>query len=245
MVRRRVSYANITATAALLIALGGSAYAATALPRNSVGRTQLRKHAVTTDKLAKRAVRTRTIARNAVRLDRLSAGVRSRLRKKAARGPAGSPGPKGDTGPPGPAGAGAGRINFDVAAVPTPTRATVLDMPGLKLSAACTLSGGDVALELFATAAEDATLQASFSVDNGTDPANPGAAQTGNNQITLAAGTETSLGGPGTGGGSSYARVVATGILAGASRTITLELFELINADTGRCRIAGTALPAT
>ena len=37
--RLRVTYANVTATLALFVALGGGAYAATALPANSVAPT--------------------------------------------------------------------------------------------------------------------------------------------------------------------------------------------------------------
>src|SRR6266566_371147 len=50
--RARLSYANVTATLALFVALGGTGYAAMNLPRNSVGARQLRRHAVTNSKLA-------------------------------------------------------------------------------------------------------------------------------------------------------------------------------------------------
>ena len=42
----RLSYANVVATLALFIALGGSSYAALKLPRNSVGSAQIRSGAV-------------------------------------------------------------------------------------------------------------------------------------------------------------------------------------------------------
>src|SRR3954447_8208291 len=44
--RPRLTYANIMATIAVFIALGGSSYAALKLPRNSVGSTQIRSGAV-------------------------------------------------------------------------------------------------------------------------------------------------------------------------------------------------------
>ena len=47
---------NTIAMLALFIALGGTTYAATALPKNSVGAKQLRKNAVTNKKIAKNAV---------------------------------------------------------------------------------------------------------------------------------------------------------------------------------------------
>jgi hypothetical protein len=55
-VRRRLTYANLAATLALFIALGGSSYAAFSLPKNSVGTKQLRNAAVTASKIAKNAV---------------------------------------------------------------------------------------------------------------------------------------------------------------------------------------------
>ncbi len=47
-----LTYANVMATVALFIALGGGAYAATELPRNSVGTKQLSQGAVTPSKLS-------------------------------------------------------------------------------------------------------------------------------------------------------------------------------------------------
>ena len=49
---QRPRYADVAATLALIIALGGTSYAVTALPRNSVGTAQLKAHAVTKAKLA-------------------------------------------------------------------------------------------------------------------------------------------------------------------------------------------------
>jgi hypothetical protein len=50
--RRHLSYANVAATLALFVALGGGAYAATQLPPKSVGTKQLKDRAVTPVKLA-------------------------------------------------------------------------------------------------------------------------------------------------------------------------------------------------
>ena len=46
----RLSYANVIATLALFLAVGGGAYAAVSLPKNSVGPRQLRSNAVTPNK---------------------------------------------------------------------------------------------------------------------------------------------------------------------------------------------------
>jgi hypothetical protein len=50
--RPRLTFANVVSCLALFVALGGSAYAATQLPKNSVGTRQLKDGAVTAAKLA-------------------------------------------------------------------------------------------------------------------------------------------------------------------------------------------------
>ena len=56
-VRRHLTYANVIATMALFIALGGTSYAALALPKNSVGSRQIRSGAVGASELKTGAVR--------------------------------------------------------------------------------------------------------------------------------------------------------------------------------------------
>ena len=50
--RRRPRYAEVTTVLAVVVALGGTSYAVTAVPRDSVGTAQLKAHAVTKSKLA-------------------------------------------------------------------------------------------------------------------------------------------------------------------------------------------------
>jgi hypothetical protein len=47
-----LSYANVVATIALFLVLGGGAYAATSLPKNSVGSKQLKNGSITPPKLS-------------------------------------------------------------------------------------------------------------------------------------------------------------------------------------------------
>jgi hypothetical protein len=54
--RSRLTYANVMATVAVFIALGGASYAALKVPKNSVGAKQLKKNAVTTAKVKKEAI---------------------------------------------------------------------------------------------------------------------------------------------------------------------------------------------
>jgi hypothetical protein len=86
--RGRLTYSNVISTLCLIFLIGGgTAYAATQLPRNSVGSTQLKKGAVTPAKL--------------------SGGAKEAL--TGPQGPQGSEGPRGATGPQGPKGDTGGR----------------------------------------------------------------------------------------------------------------------------------------
>jgi hypothetical protein len=83
--RRRVNYANVVSTIALLVALGGtSAWAVGQLPSRSVGARQLRPGAVTAKKLRKNAVTAPKIAARAVKRSKLANGAVSASRLGAA-----------------------------------------------------------------------------------------------------------------------------------------------------------------
>jgi hypothetical protein len=49
--RRHLTYSNVVSTLCLFVLLGGGAYAATKLPKNSVGAKQIKANAVTSDKV--------------------------------------------------------------------------------------------------------------------------------------------------------------------------------------------------
>jgi len=74
--RTKLTFSNLVALLALFIALGGAAYAATQLPKNSVGTKQLKKGAVTKAKIKKSTLKA----------------------LQGARGPAGPAGPVGPAG---------------------------------------------------------------------------------------------------------------------------------------------------
>ena len=90
-IRGKLTYANVTATLALFVALGGTGYAAITLPRNSVGAAQLRARSVGTSELRSRAVTSRVIRNRSVRLADVSTGARTAL--KGEQGPIGPAGP--------------------------------------------------------------------------------------------------------------------------------------------------------
>ena len=79
-VRARLTYANVMATVAVFVALGGTSYAVTQLPRNSVGSSQIKTN----------AVRSPEVENGSLRLGDIGTSARDALR-----------GQKGDTGPPG------------------------------------------------------------------------------------------------------------------------------------------------
>lgn len=70
---KRPSYANVAATVALVVALGGTAYAA-GLPRNSVGTPQLKKNAVTSAKVKPGTVAPSDLGKAARKLARSGPG---------------------------------------------------------------------------------------------------------------------------------------------------------------------------
>jgi len=104
----RPSPAMIVACAALAVALGGTSYAAVALPAGSVGSEQLRRGAVTKPKIARAALRALAGHRGAPG-PAGAAGARGATGASGATGPAGATGTTGTagaTGPPGPSGTG-------------------------------------------------------------------------------------------------------------------------------------------
>ena len=96
--KSRFTYANVTASIALFVALGGVSYAATALPANSVGSTQLKSSAVTNSKIADA-----TITSQKLNADTIKA-LKGQTGDRGLTGPTGSQGVKGDTGATGPVG---------------------------------------------------------------------------------------------------------------------------------------------
>jgi hypothetical protein len=92
----RLSPSMAVALAALVVALGGTSYAAIKLPRNSVGNPQLKRGAVTGDK-----VRDGSLFANDFAAGQIPKGPKG---DAGAQGVPGPQGPGGATGPQGPAG---------------------------------------------------------------------------------------------------------------------------------------------
>jgi hypothetical protein len=91
-IRSRVTYANVTASIALFVALGGTSYALT-LPRNSVGAKQLRTGSVGGAEIRTGAVRSRDVRDHSIAFKDISNSARAVLRgRQGEPGPAGPPG---------------------------------------------------------------------------------------------------------------------------------------------------------
>ncbi len=240
-----MTFANVMASVAVFIALGGASYAAVSLPADSVGSKQLRTHAVKQSNLAagsvgtrqlrRRSVKARKIANRAVTRRSLSSWIRGQLRRRAAPG---QPGPQGATGPRGP---GAVPVRYSAAASATPAPVRVLETGGLTVSASCNLGGGDSALDFSVRSTQAATLYETVTVDSDTDPAN-----TANLQLEFQAGVTQNTGGPSESNG--FTRVAVQGVYSSPSSTIDLHLFAVVSdpagAGAGRCSIHGLAVPA-
>jgi collagen triple helix repeat protein len=104
-VRRHLTYANVMATAAVFIALGGASYAAVRLPRHSVGTRQLKPDAVTSSKVANRTLLAKDFKRgqlpHGIAGPQGLQGIQGLQGVQGLRGPRGLPGDKGDAGSPG------------------------------------------------------------------------------------------------------------------------------------------------
>jgi hypothetical protein len=88
--RHQLSYANVMSSIAVFVVLGGGAYAAATLPKNSVGSKQIKANAVTSSKVKNGSL--------------LSSDFKPGQLRAGAVGPAGPAGPTGAAGPAGAAG---------------------------------------------------------------------------------------------------------------------------------------------
>jgi hypothetical protein len=149
--RGKLTYSNVISTLCLILLLGGgTAYAATRLPKNSVGSRQLKKGAVTPAKLS-------AGARAAVTGPTGASGL------QGPRGEQGERGERGDQGEPGPSDA---ITKFDPGVVPWSTAYTTIE--ALHLGAGSwvvTATGLAVNFELTKEAAECRLLVGGTTVD--------------------------------------------------------------------------------
>jgi hypothetical protein len=133
---RRPGPALIVSTVALVVALGGTSYAAFSLPNNSVGTKEIRNHAVTLSKVA--------------------ASAQQALRGQAGpRGLTGAAGQPGQAGPPGP---GAVKFHVDSTTATGFGEMALAHIGAWTLNANCSESGGTANLTLRAQGPADSVI---------------------------------------------------------------------------------------
>jgi hypothetical protein len=156
LLRRHLTYANVAASLALFLALGGAAYAATQLPKNSVGTNQIRKEAVTAGKIAKKT-------RQQLQGNRGPAGQQGpqgKTGKQGAKGATGARGAQGNTGAPGIDGTGPA---LEVVAGPKLIEVGGSTVVSQNLAPGAYVITADVVVESAATTAVTCTLNGSNS----------------------------------------------------------------------------------
>ena len=89
--RRHLSYSNVVSTLCLFVVLGGGAYAASRLPKDSVGPRQIKADAIRTPELADYSVTSPKVANGSLLSEDFAPG-------QLPQGAQGERGPKGDTG---------------------------------------------------------------------------------------------------------------------------------------------------
>ena len=121
---------------ALAVALGGTGYAATKLPRNSVGTAQIKKNAVTGAKVKNRSLTAADFKKGTLLTGPAGAtgpqgatGATGATGPEGATGAPGATGPTGATGPQGPSEATTARAGVPFATLPTNgTRVPVINL---------------------------------------------------------------------------------------------------------------------
>jgi hypothetical protein len=160
LLRHRPSPAIVIACVALLLALGGVSYAATALPRNSVGTAQLRNNAVTSSKVRNHSL--------------LRADFKNGQVPRGPAGPAGPTGATGAQGPKGPTGATgpAGTANIRWALVRAD--ATIVDKSDANISITSHTTGAGTYILNFGSPIDTKLILASAAhAGNDTGPRGP------------------------------------------------------------------------
>jgi hypothetical protein len=156
LLRRHLTYANVAASLALFLALGGAAYAATQLPKNSVGTNQIRKEAVTAAKIAKKTRQQLQGARGPAGQQ----GPQGKTGKQGAKGATGARGAQGNTGAPGVDGTGPA---LEVVTSLKPIEAVGSTVVSQNLAPGAYVVTADVVIESTVTTAVTCTLNGSNS----------------------------------------------------------------------------------
>jgi hypothetical protein len=143
--RQRLTYANVIATLALFLVLGGGAYAATTLSPNSVGTAQLKAEAVTAGKITRKA-RQQLQGQRGLTGPQGPQGAKGATGAKGAAGARGATGAAGAKGATGADGSGPGIESATKPSTPAPFTAAV-PIIGLPLATGAYVTSADVVVQ--------------------------------------------------------------------------------------------------
>jgi hypothetical protein len=247
----RPSPAMVVALIALFVAFGGGAYAATQLPKNSVGSTQLKKGAVTPTKLSSAAQTMFSTAGPKGPAGATGAtGPRGDRGAQGPKGDSGDSGQKGDTGltgETGQPGPGATVLSWDGVASASPTPTTIGTMLGVNFSAVCAMPAPEEAKVEVLISTSDGSLR----WDVGTEASDDGTSEGRSTSINVPPGsilapmTVAAAVAPATGGRSDHnSQIVELGPGRGY-----LNLHVTATTTTGpptqTCHVSVMSFPAT
>jgi hypothetical protein len=131
-IKAGLTYANVIATLALFLALGGGAYAAFKLPKDSVGSKQIKDDAVNSSK-----VKNRSLSADDFKAGGLPAGAQGPQGIQGIKGDTGTQGIQGQTGPQGP-----GTKTFDGQLASSGNKTQIALVDGLSVSVQCITANG-------------------------------------------------------------------------------------------------------
>jgi hypothetical protein len=226
--RPRLTYANVVSSLCLFILLGGGAYAAMELPRNSVGTKQLKKHAVTLAKVA--------------------TGVKSALRgPRGAKGDSCLPTKPNCVGPRGAAGPGALPLLRESVAPGTYCASCATSfgtVGGYEIKYQCYRVNGDHVVIALYVRGSAGRVQVQWTYNrNDADPS----PFTSTYARSVSAQTDTELTNTVASTGNDYVRMVGTALVSPLTGNgVVTIVYSLIaaHAGSGHCNVYGSAYPA-
>lgn len=240
-VKAGLTYANVMATVAVFLALGGGAYAAFKLPKSSVGTRQLKNNAVNS-----RKVKDGSLLARDFKAGQLAAGPQGPKGDTGLQGPKGDQGLKGDQGQP----TTAKSIRFLAGGCNTGAEsgcsAQVLDLGDFQLNAKCEVLGSGAARLSVTTTSSGGSANWSF-IETGT-PGSSTTPKNGGTGVRPGPNTIFSDATPGTSSGSDLA---ATGVIILSSdtgskvTTLPFEIYEKKEGSNAVCEFQGGATLAT
>jgi hypothetical protein len=224
--RSGLTYANVMATIAVFLALGGGAYAAFKLPRDSVGRKQIKANAVNSAKVSDGS-----LLAGDFKAGRLPAGPQGPVGPVGDTGPQGLQGlqgAKGDTGPQGP-----GAISMATQVPRDDNRHDLTTINGMTIGVECNTPGPNVGTFVYVRRVDNAHSLFGWGTKANLSTVTPVQASVGNGEVVAYFGS--------TGDDDVQLNLVASSVAPGESRKFTTFHLHALSA-TG-CNFHGVVIP--